>query len=337
MSDVKKKHTLLIVDDAPENIAVLKGLLEKEYDLKAATNGKTALAIAKTGPDLILLDIVMPEMNGYQVCQGLHGAEETKNIPVIFVTGNSEEEQITQGFEVGGVDYVTKPYNPKELLARVKTHLELSDHRKKMALLAENLGKYLSPTLYRSIFEGKKEVAIGTSRKPLTVFFSDIVKFTPKVEAMPVDEVTSWINGYLNRMAEITIAHGGTLDKFIGDSVMVFFGDPQTEGPEKDAIKCLKMAKEMIQAAKEMAIDIRIGISSGDIMVGNFGSDNHMEYSILGREVNVASRLESHCEPNRILMSDRTKNLVDSEIASTLRGEIQVKGIDRSILAWWVD
>lgn len=330
------KPSILLVDDAPENLDFLNGLLREQYTIKAANNGEIALRIAASRPDLILLDVQMPGIDGLEVCRRLKAADATRDIPVIFVTGSDDEATISQGFAIGGVDYVTKPYNPRELQARIKTHLELKSSRERLAELAANLGKYLSPELYRSIFSGETRVAIGSSRKILTVFFSDIVQFTPRVEAGSHEEVSAWLNAYLNRMAGICARHGGTLDKYIGDAVMVFFGDPSTQGPAEDAKRCISMAREMVEAAKDMKTDIRIGISTGECTVGNFGSENHMAYSILGKEVNVAARLEARSEPNRILISENTHGLVKDFFPSSPHETLMVKGIDRPIATWWV-
>lgn len=334
-----EKKTLLIVDDAPDNITLLKSILEEDYNIKAAINGLTALKILKNQapPDLILLDVVMPEMDGYEVCEQIKADEKISEIPIIFVTGNTSVEEVTKGFEVGGVDYVTKPYNPKELQARIKTHLELKDTLQRMKSLAGKLGKYLSPEVYNSIFSGEQEVKVATTKKPLTIFFSDIVDFTPQADAMSIDELTQWLNNYMNQMAEITIKHGGTLDKFIGDAVMVFFGDPKSKGIQEDAIACVQMAKEMVEQANKMNIKVRIGINSGECIVGNFGSDNRMDYTIMGKEVNTAQRLESNSEGAQILISDSTYELIHEHIPCRVNAKLQMKGINRLVTTYWVE
>ncbi len=335
MSD---KQTILIVDDLPENISFLESLLKDEYEIKAANNGKVALKIAiKLNPDLILLDVVMPGMDGYEVCERLKAEPGTRDIPIIFVTSNTEEEQITRGFAAGGVDYITKPYNPSELLHRVSTHLGLKQAREHIAMIAAKLGKYLSTDVYQSIFSGEKDVVLGASKKKLTVFFSDIVNFSGTAENLASHQLVDWLNGYLNAMADITSEFNGTLDKFIGDAVMVCFGDPNTLGEKEDALKCVLMAKKMVTTAEEKGFKIRIGINSGECTVGNFGSEDRMEYSIIGNEVNVAARLEHNSQPNRILISDSTYQLIKDEIACTHRGEILVKNIKKPINVYWVD
>ena len=243
------KSTILAVDDAPENLNILTGLLGDTYNVKVANNGIVALKVAQAHvpPDLILLDVMMPAMSGFDVARELQSNPRTQDIPIIFVTAEMDEGSITEGFSTGGVDYVIKPFNPKELTARVETHLSLKEAREKLENMATSLGKYLSPTVYDSIFKGEKEVEIGSYRKMLTICFTDIVGFTSLSEKMDEKELTHWINKYLNDMADIVIEAGGTLDKFIGDAVMVFFGDPKTLGIERDALKCVEMAKTMIR------------------------------------------------------------------------------------------
>jgi adenylate cyclase len=206
-----------------------------------------------------------------------------------------------------------------------------------MTLLATKLAKYLSPQVYDNIFSGEREVRIETYSKPLTVFFSDIAGFTPISDNLAPQELAEWLNDYLNEMAQICLRYEGTLDKFIGDAVMVFFGDPRTLGPREDAIQCIRMAQEMIVAANQRQIKIRIGIHSGECVVGNFGSDARMDYTVVGRNVNIAARLEGISVHGRILISDATWKLLDGMFPSQPNGEAKLKGLDKPVLTYWVD
>ena len=161
--------------------------------------------------------------------------------------------------------------------------------------------------------------------------------FTQTAEGMDHKGLTDWLNGYLNEMANLSLYHGGTLDKFMGDAVMVFFGDPTTTGVESDALKCIDMAKAMMEKARELGIDLRIGISTGMCTIGNFGSEDRMDYTVLGKEVNLASRLEKNSEPGRILIAENTWELIKQEHPCTPSGEISIKGIERQIATYWVD
>ncbi len=338
------KPTILVVDDAPENLKMLMGILKGNYKVKAVLSGEEALDTAfKKPPDLILLDIMMPGIDGYETCQRLKASETTHDLPVIFLTAKTEADDIVKGFDFGAIDYVIKPFNASELLARVNTHLQLRaaqqkvEHQKdQLEGLASKLSKYLSPQVYESIFSGEKDVKIETARKTLTIFFSDIVGFTPKSESMEHNELTKWLNHYLNEMANIALKYEGTLDKFMGDAVMIFFGDPKTLGEKEDAIQCVRMAKEMMARANKLGVDIRIGINTGESTVGNFGSDTRMEYTIIGRAVNLASRLEHAGKPGGILISDSTYEIVKDIISCEPHGSIQVKGIDHGIMTYWV-
>ena len=218
-----------------------------------------------------------------------------------------------------------------------KVRKELKEQKLKIETLALKLSKYLSPQVYNSIFLGRQDVKIETYKKPLTVFFSDIVGFTSISENMEQDKLAGWLNNYLNEMSKIAInGYSGTVDKFIGDSVMIFFGDPESKGEKEDAIQCVKMSLEMLKKSKELGVKSRMGIHSGECIVGNFGSEDCMNYTIVGGAVNLASRLESNSDTDRILISDTTYDLVKDQISCEFRGKIRVKGIDRDISTYWV-
>ncbi len=333
------KPVILVVDDTKEIRDILTKLLSGRFEVMTAGDGEVALQMLKEGikkPDLILLDMSMPGKDGLFVCEKLKSHETTKAIPVIFLTGNTDEGMISNGFAVGAVDYVRKPFHIKELMARIETHVRLKRSIETLSNLSQQLGKYLSPGLYESIFSGHTHVRIESQRKILTVCFTDIVGFTPISEKLSNRELTDWLNTYLNKMVAIAIRHGGALDKFIGDGIMFFFGDLNHEDPKTGALNCVKMVQEMIVAANEMNINIRGGINTGPCRVGNFGSENHMEYGVIGREVNLAARLESNSEPNRILISEATYDLINDQIPCEARGKIRVKGIDEPVSAYWV-
>ncbi|MCA9416625.1 MAG: adenylate/guanylate cyclase domain-containing protein [Candidatus Omnitrophica bacterium] len=223
----------------------------------------------------------------------------------------------------------------------------LEEDEKRLDNLSKQLAKYLSPPIYQSIFEGKKVARIECHRKKLTIFFSDIVGFTETTNSMEPEDLSYFLNGYLNRMAEIVIKHGGTLDKFIGDAVLVFFGDPETQGAQKDAIRCVSMAIEMQKAIQEMIaewqlqgiakrLSARMGVTTGYCTVGNFGSEDRMEYTIVGNSVNLASRLETNSKPGEILISQETATLVDGVFELEEVEAIQAKGFAHPVRAFRV-
>lgn len=329
---------VLIVDDTPENLRVLSEILRAAgHALNVARDGRQALEIARrVSPDLILLDIVMPELDGFAVCRELQADPALAAVPVIFLTASTETESVVRGFQLGAVDYITKPFRAAELLSRVSTHLQLRAARQKLETLATKLSRYLPPPVYASIFSGERDVRVGTYRRPLTIFFSDIAGFTAKTEATPDRELADWLNGYLDAMARIALQHGGTLDKFMGDGVMVFFGDPQSAGVREDARRCLAMAIEMQHAARERGVDIRMGMHSGECTVGNFGSEEQMNYTIIGKAVNLAARLQSSSAPGRILVSEATRELIGDAALCEPRGPVPLKGIAAPVMTHWI-
>ena len=344
MESSSNNSVILIVDDTPENVDVLAGVLREHYQIKVALNGPKALKIAQSdpAPALILLDVMMPEMDGYQVCLQLQANEQTRRIPVIFVTAKSEVEDEAQGFGLGAVDYITKPVNPAIVLARVRTHLALRHSLRKLEDLSLKLARYLPRQVYQSIFEGRQEARIGCSRKKLTIFFSDIVGFVNETEGIEPEDFTFILNGYLNRMAQVVSKHGGTLDKFIGDAVLVFFGDPESNGVAEDAAACVWMALEMKEAIVELnrewlakgirqGFEVRMGISTGFATVGNFGSDERMDYTIIGKQVNLANRLQAAAQAGEILIGQETWLLVRDVFRCVAKKPVQAKGFERPI------
>lgn len=213
--------------------------------------------------------------------------------------------------------------------------------------LSVKLSKYLSPQVYESIFTGKKDVKIETTRKKLTVFFSDIKGFSEITDSIEPESLASVLNEYLNEMTNIAIKHGGTIDKFIGDAIMIFFGDPETKGEKEDATNCVLMAIEMREKMRLLQkkwadvgvykpFKIRIGINTGYCTVGNFGSSERLDYTIIGQQVNLASRLESNAQPDQILISYDTYALIKENIFCEKKEEIKVKGISHPVQTYQV-
>lgn len=213
--------------------------------------------------------------------------------------------------------------------------------------LSHKVSKYISPQIWESIFSGRKEVRLETQRKKLIIFFSDIVGFTALSEQMEAESLTDVLNTYLTEMSKVALKHGGTIDKFIGDSVMVFFGDPKSNGTKRDALACLAMAidmrrhmqilrKKWIEQGIKVPLQIRMGINTGYCTVGNFGTESRMDYTIIGQEVNLASRLESSAESGEILISEETYNLVKDKIMCRLKGKVEMKGFSQPVATYQV-
>jgi adenylate cyclase len=208
--------------------------------------------------------------------------------------------------------------------------------------LSNQLAKYLSPQIYDSIFSGKQEVKLVSQRKPLTIFFSDLEGFTETTERLEPEDMNRLLNQYLTEMSRIALAHGATIDKYVGDAIVIFFGDPETRGVNEDAIACVTMAIAMRKRMKELEsvwlesgiekpLHCRMGINTGVCTVGNFGSEDRMDYTIIGGSVNLASRLQTVCPANEILISYETYAHVKDEIECQDEGQVVVKGISHPI------
>ena len=234
-------------------------------------------------------------------------------------------------------------------LADLNTNLErkVADRTKELVALSEKLAKYFSPQVYDSIFSGELDVKIQTQRKPLTVFFSDLQGFTELTERLEPEILTELLTQYLTEMSKIAIRWGGTIDKFIGDAVLVFFGDPESRGNKEDAMACVSMALEMLEKLELLreawrerglarSLNARMGIHSGVCTVGNFGSEDRLDYTVIGNGVNLAARLETNSESNKILISEDTYLLVKEEIKCIKKQEISVKGISYPIQTYEV-
>jgi adenylate cyclase len=216
-----------------------------------------------------------------------------------------------------------------------------------LASLSMKISRYLSPQIYESIFSGQKDVTIHTERKKLTIFFSDIKDFTATTERLQPEQITELLNEYFTEMSKIALVHGGTIDKFIGDAMLIFFGDPKTRGDAEDAKACLRMAIDMQDriaglnskwrnAGIEHPFRVRMGINTGYCNVGNFGSADRMDYTIIGAEANLAARLQSIAEPGHIVISYETYALVRGIVVARELQPITMKGISREVVPFAV-
>jgi class 3 adenylate cyclase/PAS domain-containing protein len=254
---------------------------------------------------------------------------------------------VASGGTVTVITDITELKRTEEGLLEAKRRAEeanklVTEKNRTLESLSSKLSKYLSPQLYKSIFAGEKTVDVTSQRKKLTIFFSDIAGFTETTDLLESEELTNLLNQYLREMSTIALEHGATIDKFIGDAIMLFFGDPETRGPKDDALACVKMAIAMQQRMRDLQAEwrergqehvfqLRIGINTGFCTVGNFGSDDRVDYTIIGNEVNLAARLQSHADLGGILVAHETYALVKDEVLTEETGTITVKGFSRPV------
>jgi class 3 adenylate cyclase len=247
---------------------------------------------------------------------------------------------------VCGVSFLTMQRRQSQKILAMNHELETNNDF--LASLSMKISRYIPPQIYKSIFSGQKDVVIHTERKKLTIFFSDIQNFTATTERLQPELITQLLNEYFTEMSEIAHRYGGTIDKFIGDAMLIFFGDPETKGDRADAQACVRMAWAMQRrlselnakwraAGIEQPFRSRIGINSGYCNVGNFGSADRMDYTIIGAEANLAARLQSIAEPGGIVVSYETYALVSDIIDARALPSITMKGISREVVPYAID
>jgi len=247
---------------------------------------------------------------------------------------------------LSGLAFIRMQRRQAVTISEMNTDLTVANEY--LATVSMKIARYLPPQIYRSIFSGERDATIATERKKLTIFFSDIQDFTGTTERLQPEELTELLNEYLTEMSRIALFHGGTIDKFIGDAMLVFFGDPETKGVEEDARACLLMAVDMQRRLRELNAQwrrrgienpfrARMGINTGYCNVGNFGSADRMDYTIIGAEANLAARLQSIAEPNGIVLAYETYTIVRDLVRAKPLAAIQMKGISRPVVPYAVE
>ncbi|MFA6294107.1 MAG: adenylate/guanylate cyclase domain-containing protein [Victivallales bacterium] len=316
---------ILVVDDTPANIQALSGILRGAgYQLSVATDGMQALnVLSRIRPDLILLDVMMPGIDGFETCDRIKKTADCNGIPVIFLTAKTEVADIVRGFEVGAVDYVAKPFNAHELLARVNTHITLDRLNRENQRLLLNV---LPPRIAESL---KKQTGIIAERfEDASVLFADIVGFTPMAESLSPVELVELLNRIFSAFDELAKKHSLEKIKTIGDAYMIAGGLPEAHPDHLQAMA--RMALEMIETTRQFThssggVTLRIGLHVGDVVAGVIGTHKFI-YDIWGSTVNIASRLESHGAPGRIHVSETVFLRLNKEFTFEARGSIELKG-----------
>jgi len=307
---------ILIVDDLPDNLDLLRRVLETaDFSVRLATSGQAALQTAQAQPpDLILLDIAMPVMDGFETCRRLKADPATQDIPVIFLTGQGETEKVIQGFELGAVDYVTKPFRTTELLRRVQTHVELYQLQRSLTHEVEvktdevqdahehmeranQVYSSFVPREFLTLLERDNilDVQLGDQvQTEMCILFSDIISFTSLSEQLGPSDSFRFINAYLSWISPIIRMNFGFIDKYSGDSIMALF--PTTADDAVEAAVGMQQAmaqfNEKFIAPGAPPVQIGVGVHSGELMLGVVGEAERMETTVISDAVNVASRLE---------------------------------------------
>ena len=363
---MKAPATVLVVDDIEMNRDMLCSLLEADgHKAAMAENGRLALEKMKSNPyDLILLDVMMPEMNGYQVLEQLKSEPSLRDIPVIVLSALDEIGSVVRCIELGAEDYLPKPFDPVLLRARigaclekkrlrdqeVRLRSELEEWNKTLELRVqkqleqlerlERLKRFFSPQLAELIVAGGAEDPLKTHRREVTVVFLDLRGFTAFAETAEPEEVMGVLREYHAEMGKLILEHEGTLERFTGDGMMVFFNDPvPVPNPAERAIR---MALAMREQVKELCakwrklgyeLDFGVGIAQGYATIGGIGFEGRWDYGAIGTVTNLASRLCGEAKPSQILVSQRLVATVEELVEVEPVGELTLKGFHRPVTA----
>jgi class 3 adenylate cyclase len=316
---------ILLIEDAPANIQALSAVLkENGYQVSVATSGQQGLDFLKRmRPDLILLDVMMPGIDGYETSRRIKASSDWREIPLIFLTAKSGTEDIVRGFEAGAVDYVSKPFNAPELLARVRTHLALDQlYRENQRLLLNVLPASIAEKL-------KRQTGVIAERfEDVSVLFADIVGFTPLSARLSPSELLELLNHVFSRFDELAGQYGLEKIKTIGDAYMAAGGLPEPRaGHLADMARLALAMQECIREVpvRSGALSLRVGLHVGTVTAGVIGIRKFI-YDVWGDTVNTASRLESHGAAGRVQVSDTVYQRLRDAFQMESRGTIELKG-----------
>ena len=334
---------VLVVDDLPDMRDLISSSLNRRnYQVVTAPNGLRGLESAKKyHPDLIVTDWMMPQMSGPDLIKELKNGGELSSIPVILLTAKSDEESKLIGTEIGADAFLGKPFNDQELTCIVRNLLSLKAGQRQIEklnqVLVENvLKRYLPPDLVDQIISGETTLEQEPESVAGTVLFSDLVGFTSLSGELRATKIARILNEYLTEMVHVIYDHGGTIDKFMGDAIMVIFGAPTPLFPKDQALKAATCAKAMQRKMQELndrwaeqdvpRLKMRIGIHHGPLVVGTFGCEERSDYTAIGPTVNTASRIESICEPGQVFVSGEVCDFLPEEMAEKA-GKFEFKGV----------
>ena len=354
---------ILAVDDQPQNLRLLDAVLSPHgYQVLTASSGEEAVEkLGQTVPDLVLLDIVMPGIDGYEVCKRIRGNPATEFLPVIMMTASGDQEKIS-AIQAGADDFVSKPFNQRELLARVASlarvkryhdtiNRQAAELRQWNAELEQRvaaqvealqrvnrLRRFLSPQLVDLVMDSGDEDFLRSHRREIVVVFCDLRGFTPFAESSEPEEVMGILREYHEALGTLIFAYGGTLERFTGDGLMVFFNDPLPidDAPER----AIRMSVDMRDRVRNLAtgrqrrghdLALGIGIAQGFATLGRIGFEGRFDYAAIGNVTNLAARLCDAARPWQVLASQRVFHSAEPVAAGEQIDELHLKGLSRPV------
>ena len=341
MSDTPK---ILAVDDTPENLRLLDALLTPQgYGLLTASSAKDALdMIPREKPDMLLVDLVMPEMNGFEMTKAVRADPDWRHLPVIMITATGGSD-LVRALEAGADDFVAKPFDKNELLARVRSLLRVKSYYDTVQRQREALSRFFSPAIADLITSDEGKRLLDGHRRAVTVIFCDFRGFTRFSETVEPEEVMAVLRTYHRSMGEIIAAHGGTLEHFEGDGMMVFFNDP-VEVPDHE-VCAVRMAVAMRDRFAELEVPwkkkgydlgLGFGASVGYATLGRIGYEGRYDYAAIGNVTITAARLSSQAAAGQILISQRLNAAIEDRFETQSVGELELKGMSRPLPAFAV-
>ena len=373
---VRNPARILAVDDVPENLEIVRMRLQAHgYEVVTAVDGEDALDKARTqDPDLVLLDIMMPKLDGISALKILKQDAALKFIPVILLTAKSDTADVVAGLEAGGDDYLTKPFDQAALIARVRSMLRIKglhdtvqeqagQLKQQTEQLAEwnrtledrvaaqvseiervgRLRRFLAPQIAELIASSRADEMLKSHRREVTVVFCDLRGFTAFTELAEPEEVMAVLREYHETLGELIYRYEGTLERFAGDGILILFNDPIAH--EDHAARAVRMAMEMRDGIKVLLerwkkrghnLGFGVGIALGYATLGQIGFDRRFEYAAIGSVTNLASRLCDEAKAGQILISQRIFGLIDGEIEANHVGDLTLKGFHRPMPAYEV-
>ena len=358
---------ILVVDDLPQNVKLLADLLgAKGFTVITASSGPEGLLkLEAESPDLVLLDVMMPGMSGYEVCRKIRENPANGILPVVMVTSLDPTQERIRGLEAGADDFLTKPVNQPELLARVRSLVRVKQLydtvQTQAAELAElnktleqrvtdqvtqldrlgRLKRFFSPQLADMIVAGDAEDPLRSHRREVAVVFLDLRGFTAFAETAEPEEVMSVLREYHAEMGRLILEHEGTLERFTGDGMMVFFNDPvPVENPAERAIRMAIAMRDNVRdlrvkwKKRGVDLDLGVGIAQGYATIGAIGFEGRMDYGAIGTVTNLAARLCGEAKPGQILVSQRMLGMVEDLVEASEVGELSLKGFSKPVSAF---
>ena len=355
---MKASGIALVVDDSRVNRLVLsRQLVALGLEVLEAENGAEALDLARAHAqaiDVVLLDVIMPELDGYETLEAMKADEALRHIGVIIVSGVEELDSVVRCIELGATDYLVKPINPRILEARLNAslaakrlrdlELEYLEQQRTLTATIERqkaeLSRFLSPQISALISSPEGEQLLGGHRRQITVAFCDLRGFTTFAEQADPEEMLGVLGEYHRMLGDAIIEHGGTLEHFAGDGVMIFFNDPVLQ--EDHVERAVRMAVAMRDRFAPLSagwrkrgyeLGLGVGIAVGYATLGRIGFEGRYDYGAIGNVVILASRLSSQAAANQILLSQRAAGMIEELVEVESVGELEIKGLSRPVAA----